>query len=63
MKTVVYPNYKTNHPKLDYLLIIVKIIKVYKEEQHKDINDNEKLEFKIVYLFLIYNLLSIVLCG
>jgi hypothetical protein len=45
MKTVVYPNYKTNHPKLDYLLIIMKIIKVYKEEQHKDINDNEKLEF------------------
>jgi hypothetical protein len=63
MKTVVYPNYKTNHPKLDYLLIIMKIIKVYKEEQHKDINDNEKLEFKIVYLFLIYNLLLIVLCG
>jgi hypothetical protein len=50
--------------KLDYLLIIMIIIKVDKEEQDKNNNDNEETaEFKIVYLFLIYNLLSIVLCG
>ena len=40
-------------------------MKVDKEEQHKNNNnDNEETtEFKIVYLFLLYNLLLIVLCG